>query len=95
MKPKSLFLIDLSAARVFCTSCRRACRSLALPDFTLFWCAGKTCANTEEARLYPGKVWKVFAVSEAMRENSISEITSELILSIEYRDKESCMGESS
>ena len=94
MKPKSLFLIDLSARRVFCASCGRICKSLPLADFTLFWCAGKACDNTEEVRWYPGNVWKVFAVSETLRENSISEVTADLILSIGARDSRSCTDES-
>lgn len=82
MKPKSLFLIDLSAERVFCTACGTICKSLPLEDFALFWCGTKVCDNTEEVRCYEGGIWKVFAVSEILRENSISEVTPELILSI-------------
>jgi hypothetical protein len=87
MLPRSLFLIDLSAKRVFCTSCKKACRSLELTDCTQFWCASKSCDNSEEVRVYPGNRWEVFAVSETLRENAISEITTELILSIGAPDE--------
>jgi hypothetical protein len=82
MKPRSLFLIDLSARSVYCASCRTVCRSLELEDCVLFWCSARHCTNTEEVRLYNDHIWKVFAVSETMLENSVSEVKPELILSI-------------
>jgi hypothetical protein len=87
MQPRSLFLIDLSAKRVFCTSCKKSCKSLELAGYTQFWCANKSCGNSEEVRVYPGRRWEVFAVSETLRENSISEITTDLILSIGAPDE--------
>lgn len=87
MQPRSLFLIDLSAKRVFCTACKKSCKSLELSDYTQFWCGRKSCDNSEEVRVYPGNRWEIFAVSETLRENSISEITTDLILSIGAPDE--------
>lgn len=82
MKPRSLFFIDMVKQRVFCVSCKHVCRSLPLEDCTLFWCASKGCGNTEEVRHYKGSAWEILAVEEVLRENSISEVKAELILSI-------------
>lgn len=89
MNRKIPFFIDLSRNRVFCSSCRKACRSLPLTDYTLFWCASKSCSNTKEVRLYPGAVWKVFDVSENLGHYRISSITERLIKSIGERRKKS------
>lgn len=92
MTSKIPFLIDLSAENVFCTRCRTVCTSLALADFKLFWCGTKACGNVEEVRYYGAGTWKVFAVSETLRENSISEVNAELVWSVDGQDNRACTG---
>jgi hypothetical protein len=82
MKRRVPFFIDLSKENVFCSSCRKRCRSLPLKDYTLFWCPTKSCENTKEVRLYRDGIWKVFGVSEHLGHNRISAITERLIKSI-------------
>lgn len=87
MKRRIPFFIDLSGQRVFCSSCRRVCRSLALSAYTLHWCANKSCSNAKEVRLYPDGVWRVFDVSESLGHHRISAITERLVKSIGERHK--------
>jgi hypothetical protein len=83
MKKRSSFMIDLSAGRVFCRDCRKKCRELGLAGYKVFWCSTKSCENDDEVRLYPGNNWKVYTVLETLQENSISEITTRLVQSIQ------------
>ena len=89
MTRKIPFLIDLSAEEVFCTRCRKVCRSLDLKDFRLFWCGTKACGNMQEVRYFGAGAWKVFSISETLRENSISEVTAELVWSVGEQSKRS------
>ncbi len=92
MSRKVPFFIDLSRQRVFCSSCRKPCRSLALNLYTLHWCANKSCPNTKEVRQYPDGVWRIFDVSENLGHHRISAITERLIQSIGARRKKTPHG---
>ena len=76
------FMIDLTSRRVFCTSCRKCCKSLLLSSFTLFWCGTRHCENSGEVRLYRDCTWEVRAFTEVLTQNMVSEITSETLMSI-------------
>ena len=71
-KPENHFLIDLGGQQAFCRLCRKPCRSLVLPRFTLFWCTTRSCENTAEAHLYPSGRWAICALEEIWEEESTS-----------------------
>jgi hypothetical protein len=83
MRKPSSFMIDLSAGRVFCRDCRKKCRALDLADYKVFWCGTKSCGNDDEVRLDSENNWRVYRVLETLQENSISEITTRLVQSIQ------------
>jgi hypothetical protein len=79
---QNCFLIDLLNQRVFCRSCRQTCKKLALPRFTLFWCANRDCNNSGEVRLMREGTWNVYYVAEAWFENQCSAFVSKLLFSL-------------
>jgi hypothetical protein len=78
---KSCFFIDLAARDVYCRSCRKRCTSLALPEFTQFWCATRSCKNAGDVKLYRNGNWQVFTFVERRR-GCCSEIVPKLLLTI-------------
>lgn len=86
-KPENHFFLDLAGQRAFCRLCRKPCRSLVLPSFTLFWCHTHSCENAAEVRLYANGRWTVCTMVEIWEEapssmESLSEINLQEILSI-------------